>query len=116
MGLNFIGCSSSTEKYIEEVAKRDGVSPSEVVTSPNPNPFRFSINWIEYHGGHTIMSVRYFDCTPFGGNKLLLLRGIHTKDITELDPHFFEGNHPVVARFIPTSEGLRMARVSALTL
>lgn len=116
MGLGLIG-SSGTRSYVTEVAERESIAPSAVITWPNPNPFRFSVNWVDHDYGHTIMSVRYSDCTTFDGNKLLLLRGYHKAgDFTELDPHFFPDPHPVIARFIPTVEGLRMARAAARSL
>lgn len=84
-------------------------------TTPNPNPFRFKIEKHEVWNGNTVLVVHYPDCTTFGGYKILVLKGIFTEtsNITVLDPHFLEGNHPVIARFLPSDSGLRLARLTA---
>jgi hypothetical protein len=81
-------------------------------SSPNPNPRRFEILDTEYHNGNTILLVHYPDCTTFEGQKLLLLKGVHAL-FTELDPHFLDDDHPVIARFIPNEDGYKMALASA---
>jgi len=79
---------------------------------PNPNPFKYTIVAQEDRNGHSILVVDYEGCTTFDGRKLLLTRGVY-KDNGKLDPHFLGGGHPVLARFEPTEEGVRLARLCA---
>ena len=86
---------------------------------PNPNPRWFEVISREIYGRFTLLEVHYPGCTNFEGSKLLVLKG-EIPDFPlrkrcsygeyTLDPHFFK-NGPVVARFIPTSEGIAMARL-----
>jgi hypothetical protein len=62
------------------------------------------------------MKVNYPNCTTFGGDKLLLLRGIWPMTMHKLDPHFFEGDHPVIARFKPDAAGEKLADICARSL
>lgn len=79
-------------------------------TSPNPNKFRFDILQIEAGENWDIVLVEYPDCTTFDGQKLLLVvHGTITKDMNELDPHFFEDS-VIFARFKPDKKGLELAR------
>lgn len=82
----------------------------------NPNPYDFKVIWAEVHNGHTVMMVNYPNCTTFNGDKLLLLRGIWPITMRKLDPHFLDTTHPVIARFLPTTEGIFLARVAARVL
>lgn len=82
----------------------------------NPNPHNFKVRWAEVHNGHTVMMVNYPNCTTFGGDKLLLLRGIWPPTMRKLDPHFLDGNHPVIARFLPNKEGVLLAIAAARSL
>ncbi len=85
-------------------------------TTPNPNPHRFEIVDAELINGHTLLYVRYPNCTTFNGMKLLLLRGFNIY-FTKLDPHFLnDPKHPVVARFIPNEDGYKMAVAAANSL
>lgn len=82
----------------------------------NPNPYKFSIIEREYHKDirtMTIALVNYPNCTTFHGDKLLLIRGRLKENPTALDPHFLDGDHPVIARFLPTEDGLNLARLCA---
>jgi hypothetical protein len=82
---------------------------NQVAMGCKPDPTKFEITLIEYVNGNTIIMANYGGAT-FNGSKLMVLRGIH-KDITVLDPHFLNEDHPVIARFIPTVEGLNLARI-----
>jgi hypothetical protein len=56
-------------------------------------------------------------CTTFNGHKLLLLKG--NKDFSnlkELDPHFLNDDHPVIARFKPDDTGWKLARKCILEM
>jgi len=82
----------------------------------NPDPRNFKVIWATAVNGNTIMMVNYPNCTTFGGNKLLLLRGVWPTTMSKLDPHFLEGDHPVVARFLPNKEGIKLAIITAHSL
>jgi len=119
LGIGFSKSSCGTGAGVAVMAETFGVSQRRIDTSPNPNPWNFEINWIEYpcYDRATLMSVTYPNCTTFEGNKLLLLKGRWTSaDFESLDPHFLDSKHPVVARFIPNSIGVRMARAAAAQL
>lgn len=110
MGCAF-GFSRSESDVKFGYASEDSVEKyQEKDTSPNPNPFRFSILEYEIRNGNTVILAKYPDCTTFGGKKLMVLRGIYFPlSINVLDPHFLENDHPIIARFIPNSEGYALA-------
>lgn len=108
--------SCGTGPRVEYVSIERAIAPKDVDTGVNPNPYNFKIKWASVVNGHTIMKVNYPNCTSYKGDKLLLLRGIHTTQKTKLDPHFFEGSHPVIARFEPTQEGNQLANICANAL
>ena len=107
MGLNFLGSSSSTE-------------------APNPNPTKYSIVNGEDYGEYCVAEIHYTGCTTFEGRKLLLLRCPSLNLLKKnprlwsypkpLDPHLLGGTHPVMARFEPTEEGWKLARLCAKEL
>lgn len=79
-----------------------------------PSPFKYTVEAHEIAGKHSIILARYPDCTTFNGFKLMLCRGIEEPVFPDaLDPHLLGGGHRVIARFEPTHEGLRLARVCA---
>lgn len=81
-----------------------------------PDPTKFEIKELEHWFGHTIILANYEGCLTFGGDKLMLLEGIHNPmDFETLDPHFLDDDYAVVARFIPTPHGWRMAKAAAMT-
>ncbi len=110
MGCAF-GFSSSASDVKFGYASGDKVKMYQAEdTSPNPNPFRFTIVEYEIRNGNTVIMAKYPDCPTFGGKKLMVLKGIYIpKNINVLDPHFLENDHPIIARFIPTSEGYALA-------
>lgn len=89
---------------------------NQVAMGCKPDPFKFEIKHIEHENGNTIIVANYGGAT-FGGNKLMVLRGIHLREeISCLDPHFLNLNHPVAARLLPTKLGLAIARDICLRL
>ena len=80
-----------------------------------PDPYKFTILERNVVNTHTIILSRYDGCLSFGGDKLMLCRGIIPLEIETLDPHFMEGHH-VIARFEPTPQGKRLARICAACL
>lgn len=84
----------------------------QIAMGCKPDPFKFTINHYEVVNGNTIIIANYGGLT-FNGNKLMVLRGIHSKEQESLDPHFLNEDYPVVARFQPTEKGLELARIIA---
>lgn len=80
-----------------------------------PDPYKFTIIEREIVNCYTIVLARYEGCSNFGGDKLMLCDAIIPYDIETLDPHFIEGHH-IIARFIPTETGKKLARICALSL
>ena len=79
-----------------------------------PDPNNFTLKHIELVSGNTIIEAQYHGCITFNGHKLMLLRGNWNLDqLLTLDPHFLDNDYAVIARFIPTKEGLKMARECA---
>lgn len=83
----------------------------QIAMGCKPDPFKFTLKLIEHINGNTVVIANYGGAT-FNGDKLIVLRGIHAEFET-LDPHFLNEEYPVVARFIPTEEGLKLARLVA---
>lgn len=105
-----MGCIGFSSCSYEE--RRKYTTPvTEVVSLPNPDPKKFTIN--RTHATVSInaclvLAVNYPDCTNYEGDKILLFVGNipNLSKITKLDPHFCEGKHPSpFARFEPTNEG-----------
>jgi hypothetical protein len=81
-----------------------------------PDPEKYKVEHAEWVGGNTIVMANYGGET-FGGKKLMVLRGkICAENRKTLDPHFLNENHVVVARFQPTDEGMKLARIVALVV
>lgn len=90
MGMIHFSCSSSTK------------------TAPNPNPKRFTIKYSKQVGEYCLLRLNYPDCTTFGGDKVLVIKGLK-KDILSLkkiDPHFLENGLDIIARFPATDSGI----------
>jgi len=104
MGIRLFSSSSyDTEKY------------PQGPTAPNPNPLNYEIIGSEQYANYLLVEVRYPDCTTFEGRKILVYKGInigHLKRQKSIDPHFStsEKFHSPIARFVPTEEGIAMAR------
>ena len=118
LGIGFSSSCGTAERVEYAYSSADIATPkSKIDTGVNPNPWNFTIKKATVLNGHTIMLVNYPNCTTFFGDKLLLLRGIHSTRLNKLDPHFFDNEHNyVVARFKPNKEGLRLARLCASSL
>jgi len=91
-------------------SKADAYTPPE---PPNPNPERFTIEELWVSNRHSIMMVRYHDCTNYEGRKILVYPCIISKPqiLTRLDPHFQDGvEFSPIARFVPTKLGMEFAK------
>lgn len=117
LGIGFSRSRSYEPSQVEYTSADICQTPkARIDTGVNPNPYNFKIVWASVVNGHTIMKVNYPNCTTYKGDKLLLLRGVHSTRMEKLDPHFFEGDHPVIARFEPTQEGNMLANACANAL
>lgn len=80
----------------------------------NPDPKYFTIKDVQYLNGFTIVSVHYDNCAQFEGVKILVFKGdfrLPLYGIKEINPHFVKTHKlNLVARFIPTDEGVEMAK------
>jgi hypothetical protein len=100
------GCSCGhVAKTVEVVVERPGM----------PDPHNFCVEATEQIGRFLIARIRYPDATNFEGRKILVFQNIVATDLldaTTLDPHFCDGDHLApIARFIPTAQGFKMAKV-----
>jgi len=78
--------------------------------APNPNKHNFKVMGYIHGDVYDILIVHYPDCTTFDGLKILVVsHGSVDENTKELDPHFFEDGN-VIARFIPTGEGINLAQ------
>jgi hypothetical protein len=91
------------------------MSIEKIGMGTKPDPYKYTIEAIHVVNGNTIILAKYDGCTTFGGDKLMLLQGEGHEGRETLDPHFFE-HHPVVARFVPTELGWKLARIAARSI
>lgn len=83
--------------------------------APNPSPDRWVlVKKAEFENGY-VLKVRYFDCTNFEGEKVMVYRGKYQRS-TRLDPHFADNNSAPIARFKPNVDGWQMATNLAKSL
>jgi len=79
-------------------------SCSTNVAASAPDPSRWAlIRKKQFKHGYAI-HVKYFDCTNFEGNKIMVYRGQY-KLRTVMDPHFADSDDAPIARFKPDREG-----------
>ena len=79
----------------------------------NPDPARFHIIKEQHVGHAVVVRIRYPDCTPFDGNKILVYDDVEAwRDLLNsgvVDPHFLEGTYSPIARFQGTDTGWQLA-------
>lgn len=130
MGLN-IGLSRSTYKHTPPpISSPSGLSVSSRqiydkndtrLPDPNPDPRHYNINKIyEFQNGY-VMDISYPNCINYEGRKILVYKGKIENHAPEfirhgIDPHFCEVPYAPIARFIPTENGLEMAKKLAKEL
>lgn len=89
-------------------AKDLNMTIEKIAMGCKPDPYKFKIVDLVHTKDHTIVMANYEGCLSFGGNKLMLIKGIHFS-FNVLDPHFLDEDYDVIARFIPNDKGLAMA-------
>ena len=94
---------------------RARVSTSE---PPNPNPLNYKIDFAETIGKFLILIIIYPDCTNYEGKKIVVYKDVKLEALINqgaIDPHFCNNTKysSPIARFVPTKEGLAMARTLA---
>lgn len=82
-----------------------------MVNPVNPNPHLFKIIQIEQFDNCYMSVINYPNCTNFEGNKILITTWDPRNRIS-IDPHFSSG-YGLIARFEPSPEGSRLARLLA---
>ena len=101
---------------LAEIEDPHGDGIEKIMAGAKTDATKFEIAFYEISTtGNTILEVIYEGCKTYGGCKLMVLRGNDHLRRKTLDPHFLEG-HPVVARFAPTEEGWRLARICAAAI
>jgi len=86
-----------------------GFSSSTCRNNPNPNKYNFEVKEVYLGTWAHVLLVNYPDCSTYNGDKVLVIKGDYVPNNSELDPHFLDGNN-IVARFVPTEEGIAMAK------
>lgn len=64
--------------------------------------------------GYTILKILYPECKNYEGVKILVYRSAELGKIRlkeNLDPHFCDNHSSPIARFVPTDEGMKMAKI-----
>lgn len=89
--------------------------PATIIAG-NPNPSKYKITEYIQSGKYLIIKVTYPDCYNFEGRKILVYRNVTLAQLerqASLDPHFSNNRsfHSPIARFVPTPEGEKMAKV-----
>lgn len=77
--------------------------------NPNPNPRKFQILTKQEYPAVTLLRVYYPNCTTYGGEKGVVIRGKWDENRRSLDPHFLPDND-VMARFCADLEGWVLAQ------
>ena len=83
-------------------------NPSEP-TAVQPNPDVFEVRYVREIGEYYMSWVHYPNATNYEGNKVLVTT-FDPRNRIRLDPHF-SPNSGIVARFEPTTEGVKNAVV-----
>lgn len=113
MGISTIGrlsaCGHDTKESKVVVVYKDKQA------LPNPNKFRWKIlNFYPFPNKWCVVVVRYLDCTNYEGKKVLVYdnRYKFNKLVASkiLDPHFSNDDYSPIARFVPTGDGIRLAK------
>lgn len=100
-----------------------GIWPSSRISSssfdngykPDPDPLRYKILKSEQIGKYLIVKIKYLNCINFEGVKILVYEDFTLLKLrlqNVIDPHFSDNKEKKspIARFIPTDEGMIMAR------
>ncbi len=91
-----------------------GVYPKKnCLTNPRaqaPDPARYTVVLVEHYKNATLIVADYAGCTNYEGRKIMVYQGNVIPSGT-LDPHFSEHGIAPVARFSPSEQGLRLARI-----
>ena len=87
----------------------------ETKTTPNPNPYKFSLRNLYNSEKYVMLVVNYTDATTYDGDKILIYKRSDEGEVLgmlqkgHLDPHFLEDSVSPVARFVATEEGIDLA-------
>lgn len=82
------------------------------VDAPNPNPANFSILELHEVGSAVVAKIKYPDCNTFEGVKICVFENTTAQQMgwrSSIDPHFSMDELSPIARFKPTSHGIKLA-------
>lgn len=101
MGIKLFGSSSSFD------------TPKRKSYDPNPDPSNYKILKHIQIGNFLILKIKYYDCTNFEGEKILVFENTLENVLKQksIDPHFSDNKKFIspIARFEPTIKGWEMA-------
>ncbi len=91
------------------------------IQNPNPDPFKYKILDALQYDRYLIIKIKYPNCINYEGIKILLYENCTLLDLVkqeEIDPHFSNNKtrKSPIARFVPTDEGMTMAKLLVATL
>lgn len=85
----------------------------------NPNPHNYIVENGFNVNNHCVLIIRYPDADNYEGRKILVYKNMSRMDVikhSKIDPHFAETGLSPFARFEPTSDGLKAAKMLAENL
>jgi hypothetical protein len=93
-----------------------GDNPASEPSPENPDPNNYHLVAAEENGPYLIVMIKYPNCSNFEGNKILVYKDLNLIALVNqklIDPHFFKDAKYAspIARFVPTTEGWKMAQV-----
>ena len=113
MGISPFGKSC----YLTEVkscnCNCDPVVERKLVNA-NPDPKNYKITVSMQYDNAFVLFVNYPNCVNYEGNKIIVFDGNlddyfdHFKE-NGIDPHFEKSKYSPIARFVPTSDGFKLA-------
>lgn len=82
-----------------------------VGVAPQPDPYKYTVEWEEVSGDYVLAMVIYDGVTNYEGRKLILAKAETLRGLSSLDPHFLKfSTVEIIARFRPDENGLKFAR------
>lgn len=81
-----------------------------VGVAPQPDPYRYNVEWEKTAGEYVLGMVVYEGVANFEGRKIILAKAKTLKGLSSLDPHFLKfSTVEIVARFRPDETGHELA-------
>ena len=109
MGLNVLRSWKKSSEYTKETPIKE--------SSPNPNPFKYTLKGYYKSGNYLVTVLKYAGCTSYNGLKILVWNTskfdvmTHISANKPIDPHFLQENPALIARFPASMSGYKDAQV-----